>query len=283
MKKEISRHDFIKGAMLVATFSLLAGCGETPTPPNNTSPKPSDSNGTSGGSANDTNSSSSSASSSNSDSNSSAETPAPNHHKETIGCLMIESLGQYYALVGNTYHVNCCYKLTNLSKSKAIEYGEIQTTVCNEIDVVLGTSGQTIPAIAAGDSTYYTNTIVVSATDNPSYIRYTIFFDENNDTVNQEEAYIAKSSDMVVKNVRRIRSGQTTYFTGEVENKSQYFLSSINLEVLYKKQGEIYGGGHWTTYLEIEAGKTASFSVSTVSELNDFDSYFFVAVQDGFL
>ena len=214
----------------------------------------------------------------NSNSASSVESK-PAKEEEQFRSLIVEDCGYYYTgRQGSNYCYNFYYfKIKNPNKDKAVKSGKINYVIRNSDNKILTSTVIYLPAIAADDTVEISGSVILSASENPASAEYKIEYN-NYGIVDQETAKVVKSSELVVSNTYRVKSGAYAHFTGEVTNKSNQDLTSVKVMLLYRKDGRIYGGDNWLVGT-LAAGETKAFDMVTLFELSEYDSYTIVAVH----
>lgn len=193
--------------------------------------------------------------------------------------MIVEDCGYYYTgRQGSNYCYNFYYfKIKNPNKDKAVKSGKINYVIRNSDNKILTSTVIYLPAIAADDTVEISGSVILSASENPASAEYKIEYNKYG-IVDQETAKVVKSSELVVSNTYRVKSGAYAHFTGEVTNKSNQDLTSVKVMLLYHKDGRIYGGDSWLVGT-LAAGETKAFDMVTLYELSKYDSYTIVAVH----
>ncbi len=214
-----------------------------------------------------------------SSSSSSAESKPAKEDEEQFQSLLVEDCGYYYTgRQGSNYCYNFYYfKIKNPNKDKAVKNSKINYVIRNSDNKILTSTVIYLPAIAADDTVEISGSVIVSASENPASAEYKIEYNKYG-IVDQETAKVVKSSELVVSNPYRVKSGAYAHFTGEVTNKSDQDLTSVKVMLLYRKDGRIYGGDSWLVGT-LAAGETKAFDMITLFELSEYDSYTIVAVH----
>lgn len=179
--------------------------------------------------------------------------------------IKISESGYYY----NDGIIYYGYKITNESKTQAIEYPEVTITGKDSKGKVLFTTDDTGSTILPGDTIAYASS--ESCNKKPKEVTFEPSVNEDEwssvDTIEKP----VKSNELIISNYHVSKDSYTTSFTGNVKNNSKYSLDDVHITVLLKK-GNKTVSGYSSDVENLRAGKTKSFEVSD-SELPAYDKY----------
>lgn len=291
----------VASAVMAAT--ILTACGATPTPPgassstvpvssgsvSSSSDAPVSSESHSENSASnipassnsytpiDSETTSSSVSSSSATSNSSTASSNSNSKGDNqtgYKKLVIEDSGFYSVWDGVKGHYNYYYfRIRNPNLTKAAKYVPMTISVSDLSGKTLKSERIILPSIASEDITVVSGYIVTD--EKAEKVSYQIQ-EEGAFFVSQDTSKVVRSSELEVSNCQRRKDTIATHFTGTVKNQSSQKVDTVNVELLYQKDGKIFGGGSWYVG-PLEPGETKAFDMIVWVEPDDYESYQIVA------
>ena len=176
---------------------------------------------------------------------------------------------------GDWTSVKYAVKIKNPNTNLAIDFPTITITAKDEDGKILSTYEQVLNSIAAGDIIYYGNEISYEG-DAPYAVEISVY-NTDRDFTEQDDTRYAKQSDFVISNTSE-NPGTFKTFTGEITNNSSIDFDTLAVFVLYKQGNTIVGAD--LSYVDnVMAGATKAFEISADSDMTQYDSYEFYAIQ----
>lgn len=172
-------------------------------------------------------------------------------------------------------HVPYAVQITNPNQEYAIKYPTIIITARSEAGKILKTDDRVFHSIAAGDTIFYGDEIFYEG-EEPATVEISV---ENGkeDFEKQDDYTYLKQSDFEIFNTSE-NSGNSKIFTGEIKNNSGVDLEKATIIVIYKQEGKLVGGD--ITFVDdLAAGSSKPFELLADSDMNQYDSYEFYALQ----
>ena len=168
---------------------------------------------------------------------------------------------------GNTLYY--AVQIHNPNEKYAIEFPTIHITARAADGSILTTEEQTLSSIAAADTITYGSFVSYQGAIAETVELYV----DNNDNANmyQDGSKAIRQSDLAISNVTEKPGTIGTTYTGEVTNNSTIDMSMVSIIVIYKKDGQMYGGE--TTYVDnLRSGESRPFELSSLNN-PDHDSF----------
>lgn len=170
----------------------------------------------------------------------------------------------------DTRYIDYVGKITNPNTSVAIKYPKFQISIENEDGTVLATDYSTGTYIMPGDSVILSGTVSVPAANitSDTKVQYSV---DGSDAVSAEGLDVPRTSELEITNVSEQNKDWNTAITGKITNNSTINCSMIQLDALFKKDGEIVGVD--STYVDdLAAGGTTAFEIDTLGDLPEHDT-----------
>lgn len=172
--------------------------------------------------------------------------------------------------VGN--RVSYALQIKNPNPNHAIQFPTIYITAKDENGKVLTEEQDQLMSLAAGETITYGNAITYKG-DLPETVEFSVDVKETNVTyLPQESSGIIYAKDLSVENVTVEDISYTTKYSADVTNNSDIDMHAVSISIIYRKDGNL-AGSERELLLNLNAGETKSFSIYSVIDKEEYDSY----------
>lgn len=176
---------------------------------------------------------------------------------------------------GEYAHVPFAVQIKNPNANLAAKYPTVTVTAKSSDGKILSTEERVLNSIAADDTILYGSEILYEG-EEPSTVEISVSNKESNFT-RQDDSRFVRQNSFVITNISE-NPGMFKNYTGEITNNSSVDFSIVAVTMIYRKDGKIIGGG--VEYVsDLSAGETKAFKLSADSEMTQYDSCEFYAVQ----
>lgn len=177
---------------------------------------------------------------------------------------------------GKYVHVPYAVQIENPNPDFAMEFPVIMVTARSSDGKILSTDKRVLDSIAADDTILYGDEIFYEGGEEPSTVEISVSSRESYSII-QDDSRFVKQNSFVITNISE-NNGMFKNYTGEITNNSGVDFDTVALTIIYRKDGKIIGGdvGYVT---DLPAGETKAFQLSVDSEMTQYDSYEFYALQ----
>lgn len=177
---------------------------------------------------------------------------------------------------GDWTHVRYAVKIENPNSEYVIEFPEIIITAKDAEGKILSTDERVLNSISAGDTIYYGDEIFFEGNE-PETVEISVSNSDRNFKKQDDSEYV-KQSELVVSNISMNVGSYNIKYTGEITNNSSVDLNSVAVIIIYKQADKIVGGD--IEYVnDLMSGSTKAFELSADSDMTQYDSYEFYAIQ----
>lgn len=183
----------------------------------------------------------------------------------------VELVSSRYWIIPGSYgnHLFYAVQIHNPNEKYAVLFPKIHITARASDGSILKTEDQTLSSIAAADTITYGNSVLY---DGPVADTVELYVDNDDQYYTyQESSEAIRQADLVISNVSVNPGMIGSTFTGEVTNRSTVDADTVCIIVMYKKDGQFFGGE--TTYIDnLRSGESKPFEVTALADM-DYDSY----------
>ncbi len=166
-------------------------------------------------------------------------------------------------------------EIENPNEYYAVEFPTIIITARDANGKILANEERVLSSIAAGDTIIYGSDMSYEG-EMPDTVEISVYSNED-DCKKQDGNRYVKQSEFVISNTSE-NEGRHKKYTGEITNNSAVDFDKVSISVIYKLNGEIVGGEN--SYVnDLRSGGTKVFEISASSDVGEYDSYEFYAIQ----
>ena len=185
---------------------------------------------------------------------------------------------RYWIIPGSYGNGNTLYyaeQIHNPNEKYVVNFPKIHITAKSADGSILKTEDQVLNSIAANDTITYGSSIYYEGAIADTV---ELYVDNGaNDYAHQDGAKVIRQSDLVISNTSENPGTIGTTYTGMVANNSTVDLDTVCINVVYIKDGQMFGGE--TTYIDdLKSGASKPFEISQMKDI-DHDSYEIYALQ----
>lgn len=209
------------------------------------------------------------------DSDKSSQSTSIGHQaSEPVNLMLLDS--GWCSYKNSSYaHVPYAVQVANPNSDYAIEFPTIIITARDADGKILKTDERVLNSIAAGDMIFYGDEIFYEGNE-PESVEISVTNKDYNFEKQDNNIYV-KQNDFTIFNTSE-NNGTFKTFTGEITNNSIADLDKVAVIVIYKSSDHIVGGD--VEYVDdLASGSTKPFEMSVDSDMTQYDSYEFYAVQ----
>lgn len=189
--------------------------------------------------------------------------------------LILLNSGWNYTKPYKYSNIYYAVEIKNPNMDYAIEFPTITVTARDADGKILSNEERVLNSIAAGDTIIYGSDMSYEG-DTPETVDISVSCNDKNYAKQDNNQYI-KQSDFVISNTSE-NNGMFKKYTGEITNNSSVDFNTVSISVIYKLNGEMVGGEN-SFVNNLGAGETKVFEISASSDVGEYDSYEFYAIQ----